>query len=93
MIKSFILPISALNELVTNIYKESTHASYCEVGFSEDLEMDVVEIYVEGSADLECVIPFDDAMMLIGEHYNVDIRFYDVDEVNDGNDVGFIFYH
>jgi hypothetical protein len=91
--KSFIHTIDEMNELVTNLYKESTNASYCKVGFSEDLDMDVVEVYTEGSDEIECVIPFDDALIMIGEHCNVDIKTYDVIEVNDDTVIGFIFYY
>jgi hypothetical protein len=78
-----------LNEIATELFKSEGNSITCEVGHSEILECDAVDIY-ENSVLIKTV-PVQDLLGKLGEHLQITITHFDVIEVGDFG-IGFAFF-
>lgn len=79
------------NEETNNMVSEILSQNNCIVTYSEEEEMDIVELYIEGESTPYDSIPFENLLSQISTHMNVNVTSYDAMEI-DPFGCGFVFF-
>lgn len=88
MNKFMFFSTKELDSLLTALYAKEENSLTYRTSFHEELEMDVVEVYL--NEELQKTIPFTHVLPKIEDRFQITITNYDVTEMNDC--VGFVFY-
>lgn len=89
--KFMFLTTEELDQMTTSMFSSEQPNTTCHVTFSEEEEMDVVELYQNGKTIAYDSIPLSDLLPKISKRLNQTFQSYDVMEVSDFG-VGFVFF-
>lgn len=78
------------NEELKSMVKEFYPNKNASLGYCEEMEVDTVEFYNEEGTEVLDVVLFDDLMLRIGERHNMNIKSFEVLELEPLG-VGFLF--